>query len=97
MGLDTVELVMEIERAFAIEIPDAAAERLRTVGEMYQYVRAHVSPDDWPPVAPGRDPVLDPVFDPVWQLLLDVIEKETGVERRRLVPSASFIDDLNLD
>lgn len=45
----------------------------------------------------GTAPVLDPIFDPLWQRLLDVIEKEAGVERRRLVPSDSFIEDLDLD
>ena len=93
MGLDIVELVMEIEQFFAIDIPDADAERLRTVGEMYEYLRARVEPDVWPPPPPNTDPM----DDPLWTDLLDVIEKETGVERERLVPGASFIDDLDLD
>lgn len=38
MGLDTVELVMEIEEAFDVYIPDAEAEQMRTVGDVYQYL-----------------------------------------------------------
>ncbi|MGI4863891.1 MAG: hypothetical protein ACRYFZ_08205 [Janthinobacterium lividum] len=34
MGLDTVELIMSFERHFKLEIPDAAAESVRTVGEL---------------------------------------------------------------
>ena len=34
MGLDTVELIMSFERHFKLEIPDAAAESIRTVGEL---------------------------------------------------------------
>jgi hypothetical protein len=32
MGLDTVELIMEVEECFDITIPDAEAEKIQTVG-----------------------------------------------------------------
>lgn len=38
MGLDTVELIMEIEEAFGIAIPDAEAEKIQTMGHAYHYV-----------------------------------------------------------
>src|SRR3954453_3926563 len=38
MGLDTVELVMEIESEFEIAIPDADAELIQTVGHLHAYV-----------------------------------------------------------
>lgn len=38
MGLDAVELVMEVEEQFGIEIDDREAEKTLTVGELYEVV-----------------------------------------------------------
>jgi len=38
MGLDTVELVMDIEEAFDISIPDDRASRMLTVGDVYEFI-----------------------------------------------------------
>ena len=37
-SLDTVELVMEIEDAFDLSIPDDAAEKIQTVGDAIKFV-----------------------------------------------------------
>ncbi len=37
-SLDTVELIMEFESAFDIEIPDDEAENISTVGEAIAYI-----------------------------------------------------------
>jgi acyl carrier protein len=37
-SLDTVELVMALEEAFDIEIPDEAAEGIATVGDAVDYI-----------------------------------------------------------
>jgi acyl carrier protein len=41
MGLDSVELVLDVENAFAFSIPDEDAAGLTTVGKLYEYVLAH--------------------------------------------------------
>ena len=41
MGLDSVELVLEVENAFGFSIPDEDAAGLTTVGKLYDYVLAH--------------------------------------------------------
>ena len=38
MGLDTVELVMEIEEAFDISIPDDRASEMLIVGDLYEFL-----------------------------------------------------------
>ncbi|MBO7278383.1 MAG: acyl carrier protein [Bacteroidales bacterium] len=37
-SLDTVELIMEFERAFGISIPDTDAEKIGTVGDAISYI-----------------------------------------------------------
>ena len=37
-SLDTVELIMEFEKEFSIEIPDEHAEKIQTVGDAISYV-----------------------------------------------------------
>ena len=41
-SLDIVELVMEFEKEFNIDIPDEEAEKLRTVGDAIQYLNEKV-------------------------------------------------------
>ncbi len=41
-SLDTVELVMEFEKEFNIDIPDEDAEKLRTVGDALDYLKNKV-------------------------------------------------------
>ena len=41
-SLDIVELVMEFEKEFNIDIPDEDAEKLRTVGDAIAYLESKV-------------------------------------------------------
>ena len=41
-SLDTVELVLELEEHFDIEIPDDVASTLLTVGDVFNYLEANV-------------------------------------------------------
>ena len=42
-SLDVVELVMAIEDEFDIEVPDEAAESIRTIADVERYVAEHAS------------------------------------------------------
>ncbi|MBO5686123.1 MAG: acyl carrier protein [Alistipes sp.] len=40
-SLDIVELIMEFEKAFDLQIPDEAAESISTVGDVIAYIEEH--------------------------------------------------------
>ena len=40
-SLDTVELIMEFEKEFDIEIPDEDAQSIKTVGDAINYIESH--------------------------------------------------------
>ena len=40
-SLDTVELVMEFEKAFGVQVEDEAAEKFQTVGDVITYIEEH--------------------------------------------------------
>jgi acyl carrier protein len=42
-SLDTVELVMELEEEFDINIPDDAAEKIQTVGQAIEHIEKAVA------------------------------------------------------
>jgi acyl carrier protein len=41
-SLDIVELIMELEEEFEINIPDDQAEKIKTVGEAINYIEAEI-------------------------------------------------------
>ena len=40
-SLDTVELVMEFEKEFGVQVEDEAAEKFQTVGDVIAYIEEH--------------------------------------------------------
>jgi len=42
-SLDTVELIMELENRFNIQIPDEDQEKIQTVGDAINYVKSKVA------------------------------------------------------
>jgi acyl carrier protein len=45
-SLDIVELVMELEDAFDLSIPDEDAEKMQTVGDAVKYINEHTHKKD---------------------------------------------------
>jgi len=77
MGLDAVELIMAVEEAFDIEIPDWEGRNLSTVGQMYAHVVSRLA-------FPQRERCISSaVFYRIRRALMELY----GVERRSITPS----------
>jgi len=83
MGLDTVELVMAVEKEFGIHIPHSDAGRILTVGELHTFVISEL----------GR--VGRPLESgDAYEQLRALISYHLGVRPEVVVPEARFVKDL---
>jgi acyl carrier protein len=87
MGLDTVELVLSVEKIFDIELPDAVAEKLDTVGKLHQYIVSEH-------LRLGRPNVnSDIIFDQLRTIICSILD----VKSSQVLPEARFVQDLGAD
>lgn len=104
MGLDIVELFLEVEKRFDIKIPDEEADTLLTVGHLHRAIMARAPLARRVPDAgrilkldDGPIPLRSMTPDEVWEALVNVVEQETGVKRAEIQPDARWVQDLKLD
>lgn len=83
MGLDAVELVMQIEEAFDITLTDDGAKSVRTVGDLYQGVLRHLS----------QSSSIDPK-EVAWQKLVEIVSHQLQIKPEDILPSTRFVEDL---
>jgi acyl carrier protein len=93
MGLDVVELVIRIENAFGIDIPNEVAAQLTTPRNVIDYVLLQLTS-----TAPDTNQRRMPkpwTREEVAALVREVIVDETGVEE--FTEDSRFVADMNLD
>lgn len=86
MGLDSVYLVMAIEEEFGISIPHQDAEKIVTVGDLYDWLRERISISD--PVACFTQRA--------FYKLRRALVQNYGIERSRIAPDVRLTDLLPL-
>ena len=87
MGMDTVELAMDIEEKYGLDIKDEDAEKLLTVQALCDYILDNGFPEE------ERDSKSGEVYDYVCQILVESF----GVSREDIKLESRFVDDLGLD
>ena len=83
MGVDAIEIIMEVESAFGLSIKDAEAERCPTAGGLFRLVLAKLA-DRRPEfaIADGQQPGPNAsLSDAVLCHVLEVIRRESGEDR----------------
>ena len=81
MGLDTVELIMEIEDEFRVAVPDAVAETLVTPGLVTDWLMSRLD------VGPTRAAEVCPSQRAFYRLR-DALHQTFGAKRRKVRPDA---------
>ncbi len=81
VGLDSVELVLEIERRFQIEIPDRELYKMTTVGEMHRWLHRALDTTVWSEEA-------------IWNELREIVYRHFDISPEEVRPETSFVDDL---
>ncbi len=83
MGLDSVELLVEIEKEFGIEISDLEAENIYTIGDFYEVILKKDSEEK--------------NIEDVLQRLKTLISNKLGMDIKKLKLEMSIVNDLGLD
>ena len=86
MGLDTVELVMAVEAEFQIKISDATAAKMRTPGDIQDYVVRTLG---------EQGKTVD--ADLTWLRIQKIIVDQLGVKPERVTKTTLIIEELGAD
>jgi acyl carrier protein len=92
MGLDSVEIIMDIEDGFGIEITDAEAARCMRVGDLLDCVMAKLETGQTS--MPERQQWTRPQ---VLEEIRDIIVEQAGVRRERITLEAGLRGELGID
>ena len=84
MGLDSVELILDVEREFGIEIGDAEAAELTTVGDLLACITRNL--------VPGAEAPPD-----VCPRLVRLLASSSGVKPERIDRNTGIVRDLGID
>jgi len=87
MGLDTVELIINIEKHFAISIPDLEAGQIYTVQDIVDCVYSKISAH--PEKAMG--------IQDIEEIVIRMISEFSGIPANEIQLSHSITGDLGLD
>lgn len=83
MGLDAVELVMDVEKEFDISISDQEAGSTRTIKDLVLLIDSK-----------SRNNITQ---ESIYHHLTVILTKDYGININQIHPEARFIDDLNLN
>jgi len=92
MGLDSVELVISIEEAFSISIPDEKASKVVTMDDLLDLV--------WRTIQETHGDLGDTEIkwdkEQVWETLRLEVSRQLGIKTEKITPEARLIADLGM-
>jgi acyl carrier protein len=99
MGMDVVELIMQVEESFVLDLPDDECDQVRTVGDLYRPVLKKLDvlyePAQREPYPRRESPPWTAAK--VWTNLKLIVVDQLQVKEDEVRESASFLEDLGAD
>ena len=90
MGLDTVELLIELEQHFDITVPDEKAGKMLTVGDVYEYILEAL--------AKKRHAIVPELAkEVVWNQIVEIFVNQLGVKPEEVTKTSRIVQDLGAD
>jgi len=86
MGLDTVELVLQIEDEYGISISIEEASEILTVGDLVILIEKHTG-DIGQPI----------LFEAIFERVVSFLVEDYDVKKELITPSSEIVKDLGLD
>ncbi len=89
MGLAAVELVLAVEKEFAITIDDKDAEKITTLRLLADYVVTRLGA-----MVPGEK--TEWTSDPILQRVIQLTATQINVPIEKVLPDSHFVEDLGM-
>jgi acyl carrier protein len=90
MSLDTVELIMAIEKEFGIDIPNHDAAKLETVGKISTYVQLRLENN-------RGQPLSEIEAAEHWERVRTIVVEQLGAEPKQVTREAHLVFHLGAD
>ncbi len=93
MGLDSVELLMAIERHFQVSVSDEDGEKMMTAGDIHRFLRVAVTEQEPSLEGPSARGWSD---EELWDNLKGLIADHFAIPPDKITPATHLVDDLGL-
>ncbi len=108
MGLDLVEIVLQTEETFNLNLPDDECEQIQTVGDLYRLVSSklqlpHIPGIEIETAGTGKSRMRSRTslgtWSPpdVWLTVKAIVVEQLQVDEKDVKEEASFVKDLGCD
>ena len=92
MGLTMADIMMEIEDQLNVSIDEGDEQKIKTVGDVYNYVWEKVQQRHKASLPTPSKPLMS--REDMEKLIRKIMSKVTGTKEEKIIPTARMVEDL---